>query len=262
MEINLKDKRALVCGSTQGIGLAIAEQMAAAGATVTLFARNENRLKALAKQLKSHHGQQHGYIVADFSRPEEVHSSLSQKLETGHLYHILVNNSGGPSPGLATEASITNFRIAFNQHLINNQILVQGLVPGMKKEGYGRIINVISTSVKTPIPGLGVSNTIRGAVASWAKTISNELGPFGITVNNILPGLTKTGRLESLIEKRAKDAGKSVEEMEKSMMMTIPLRRFADASELANLAVFLASPLASYITGTSIRVDGGSTPSI
>ena len=260
MEINLQNKRALVCGSTQGIGKAIAISLASAGAEIILFARNEDSLKIILAELPANHQQKHQYISADFSKPEEVSEAVT-KLSSQPI-HIIVNNTGGPAPGQAVEADIQDFRIAFNQHLINNQIILKSLLPGMKSEGYGRIINIISTSVKAPIQGLGVSNTIRGAVASWAKTISNELGPFGITVNNILPGLTKTKRLESLIAKRAKDTSISNEQMETQMKTAIPLRRFADVEEIAAVACFLASPLASYVTGTSIRVDGGSTPSI
>lgn len=262
MKIDLTHKRALVCGSTQGIGKSIAVSLAEAGSEVVLFARSEAALQKVKRELATEAGQAHSYLLADFSKPEEVHEAISHHLLTNRPFHILVNNTGGPSPGRAIDAPISDFRIAFNQHLINNQILAQALAPGMKAEKYGRIINIISVSVKTPIQGLGVSNTIRGAVASWAKTLSNELGEFGITVNNILPGLTRTSRLEALIQKRAEEAGKSNEEMEKIMVGSIPLRRFGDPSEPAALAAFLASPLAAFITGTSIRVDGGSTPSV
>ncbi len=262
MNISLQNKRALVCGSTQGIGKAIAMELAECGAEVILYARNKELLKKTSQELPNHHRQNHQYIIADFSKPEEVHNAFTQYLNENSTIQILVNNTGGPPAGLAIDASITDFRIAFNQHLINNQIIVQSLLEGMKKAGYGRIINIISTSVKVPIQGLGVSNTIRGAVASWAKTLSNELGPYGITVNNILPGLTKTERLTSMVKKRADDAGKSEQEMEEIMRAGIPLRRFAEPEELASLAAFLASPAASYITGTSIRIDGGVTPSI
>ena len=262
MEINLQKKRALISGSTQGIGRAIARDFAAAGAEVILFARNEDALKKTLADLPANHQQNHQFLIADFSKPEQVAHAIKEFIFINNPIHIIVNNTGGPSPGLAIEADIQDYRIAFNQHLINNQIILQALLPTMKEAGYGRIINIISTSVKTPIPGLGVSNTIRGAVASWAKTISNELGPFGITVNNILPGLTKTNRLASLIEKKAKDAGISVGQMENQMKSTIPIKRFAEVEEISALACFLASPLASYITGTSIRADGGNTPSI
>jgi len=262
MNINLANKKALVCGSTQGIGKAIAIELAELGAEVILFARNKELLTKTKSELPVPNGQQHDILIADFTKPDEVSQAVNSLPDKGHEIHILVNNTGGPPAGLAIDADISDFRIAFNQHLINNQILVKSLLPGMKKAGYGRIINVISTSVKTPIPGLGVSNTIRGAVASWAKTLASELGPFGITVNNILPGFTQTDRLKSLVAKRAKDAGKSYDEMESLMKSNIPLNRFAETSELAAMAGFLASPAASYVTGTSIRVDGGITPSI
>ncbi len=262
MEINLQNKRALVCGSTQGIGRSIALDLAEAGAEVILFARNEHALQKTISELPANHQQQHQFITADFNKPEQVNSAVKELASQGNPIHIIVNNTGGPAPGQAIDADVQDFRIAFNQHLVNSQAILQALLPGMKKEGYGRVINIISTSVKAPIPGLGVSNTIRGAVASWAKTISNELGPFGITVNNVLPGLTKTNRLASLIEKKANDAGISVEQMEDQMKSGIPMKRFAEIKEISALACFLASPLASYITGTSIRADGGNTPSI
>ena len=262
MDTNLKGRHAIVCGSTQGIGKAIAVELATHGANVTLFARDATKLKKVAAQLDTSQGQKHGFIVADFNDWQEVGKEISSFCTEGKVAHILINNSGGPPPGQAIDAAPLDFSNAFQQHLLSNQAIVQSLVPGMKKEKYGRIINVISTSVKVPIQGLGVSNTIRGAVASWAKTLSNELGPYGITVNNILPGFTKTSRLDSLIKSKSQDLGISAKEFEKRLKEGIPLRRFADPSETAALAVFLASPAAAYINGTSIRVDGGSTPSI
>ncbi len=262
MNVNLQGKNAIVCGSTQGIGKAIAIELASLGANVTLFARNEDALKLVAKSLDKSMGQSHGYIIADFSDAEAVQSAISEYVKSVPAIHILINNSGGPAPGLAIDSKIEDFINAFSQHLVANQHLVQAVVPFMKNEIYGRIINIISISVRTPIMGLGVSNTIRGAVASWAKTLSNELGPFGITVNNILPGLTNTGRLESLINSRANDRKVSYETIADEMKNAIPARRFADPSETAALAGFLASPSAGFINGESIRVDGGATPSI
>jgi 3-oxoacyl-[acyl-carrier protein] reductase len=262
MDINLSGKRAIVCGSTQGIGKAIAFELASLGAGVTLFARNQQSMNEVLDILDKSKGQMHDTLLADFSIPEKVKPAIDGYLVNTREIHILVNNSGGPAPGLAIDADPSGFLAAFQQHLINNQILVQALTPGMKKVGYGRIINVISTSVRTPIAGLGVSNTIRGAVASWAKTLSVELGPYGITVNNILPGLTQTGRLESLIKSRAAERGISVWQMADEMKKTIPARRFADPMETAALAGFLASPSAAFINGESIRVDGGATSSI
>lgn len=262
MNTDLRNKYALVCGSTRGIGRAIAFELATLGANVILMARDKNALKSMVSQLDHTSSQQHHFLVADFDTPESVRSEINNYINRGNTVHILINNSGGPAPGTAVQATPDAYLLAFRRHLICNQHLVQAVTPGMKSSKYGRIINIISTSVRTPIPGLGVSNTTRGAVASWAKTLSVELGSFGITVNNILPGLTDTGRLRSLIKTRAKDLGISVEEMEKRMKAGIPAGRFADPAETAALAGYLASPSAAFINGESIRVDGGATPSI
>lgn len=262
MNLNLENKYALVCGSSQGIGKAIALELASLGAHVTLFARDSAVLKQLAQGLDQSRGQQHGYIVADFRFPDQVRDVISEFAAHAAGLHILINNSGGPAPGQAIDADPNDFLNAFSQHLICNQHIVRAVTPLMKKDHYGRIINVISTSVRTPIQGLGVSNTIRGAVASWAKTLSVELGPYGITVNNILPGFTQTGRLESLIKNRANTRGITQDTQAEEMKQGIPARRFADPSEIAALAGFLASPSAAFINGESIRVDGGATPSI
>ena len=259
MDLNLEGKRALVCGSSQGIGKATAIELAFLGASVTLCARNKNVLKEVLDELDISEGQDHTILVADFSKPNELEKALANHLESNNSYHILINNTGGPPGGQAIDADLEEFRIAFNQHLICNQILTKALVPQMKIASYGRIINVISTSVKVPIQGLGVSNTIRGAVANWSKTLANELGQFGITVNNVLPGATKTGRLSSIIDNRSQKFGKSVEEIEDQWKLQIPARRFAEANEVANAIAFLASPAASYINGINVPVDGGRT---
>ena len=203
------------------------------------------------------HGQHHDYICADFSEPTVLKKKVEHFLLDNLPIHILINNTGGPPGGKAIEAEPEAYWDAFSKHLICNQVLSQAVVPGMKKEGFGRIINIISTSVKEPIPGLGVSNTTRGAVASWAKTLAHELGPFGITVNNVLPGATKTQRLFSLIEADAQNEGKTIEEVEQALISEIPLRRFAEPAEVAQAVAFLASPAASYINGVSLPVDGG-----
>ncbi|GAB5524969.1 MAG: SDR family oxidoreductase [Roseivirga sp.] len=262
MDLNLKGKRALVCGSTQGIGKAIAEELANLGASVTLMARNAVTLEEARASLFKSASQHHEILMADFGKPDQLKSILDMHIAAGNQYHILINNTGGPPGGQAIDAGIDEFRIAFNQHLICNQLLAQALVPGMKKAAYGRIVNIISTSVKAPLNGLGVSNTIRGAVANWSKTLANELGQFGITVNNVLPGATATQRLSSIIENKAKKTGKSIEETENAMKSAIPARRFADASEVAAAAAFLATPSASYINGINVPVDGGRTPSL
>ncbi len=259
MNIDLSGKRAIVCGSTQGIGKAIAEELAVLGAGITLIARNQQKLEAVKAGLNTSSGQQHDILVADFSEPGQLKLTVQNYLAQGKAADILINNTGGPPAGKALEAETEAYLQAFSNHLICNQILVQEIVPLMKKEHFGRIINIISTSVKTPLPGLGVSNTIRGAVASWAKTLSLELAPFGITINNVLPGFTETGRLESLIANKAEKAGKSRDEVAAAMIAEIPAGRFASAEEVAVAVAFLASPAAAYINGINLPVDGGRT---
>lgn len=261
MNLSLEGKKAIVCGSTQGIGLAIAEELALLGASCTLLARNEEGLKEAVQKLDTQLRQQHGYLVADFSRPDEL-KKIIDVYATKNTVHILINNTGGPAAGPITEATEEAFLNTFNQHLICNHILTKAVIPSMKKEGYGRIVNIISTSVKIPLKNLGVSNTIRGAVASWAKTMANELGQFNITVNNVLPGFTSTQRLSTLMDNIAKKGNTVVDIVEKNMVEEVPMKRFADASEIAAVAAFLASPAASYINGVSIPVDGGRTGSI
>lgn len=261
MNLSLEDKNAIICGSTQGIGLAIAEELALLGASCTLVARNEKSLKESVLKLDTQLRQQHGYLVADFNKPDEV-KSVIEKHVSKNAVHILINNSGGPAAGPIINASEDAFLNTFNQHLICNHILTQAVVPSMKQEGYGRIINIISTSVKIPLKNLGVSNTIRGAVASWAKTMANELGQYNITVNNVLPGFTATKRLSTLIDNIAKKGNTVVDIVEENMKQEVPMKRFADASEIAVVAAFLASPAASYVNGVSIPVDGGRTGSI
>lgn len=261
MDLKLDGKNAVVCGSTQGIGRAAAIELALLGADITLIARDEKKLKAVVKELPTPLGQKHDYLVADFNFPELLQSGL-EKHFSKEIVHILVNNTGGPAPGNAFDAKGEEFVKAFSNHLLCNQVLVQALVPGMKKSNYGRIINVISTSVKVPIRGLGVSNTIRGAVANWAKTLSMELAPYGITVNNVLPGTAMTSRLESLIKNRAKKGAKSAEDVKKEMIAEIPAGRIADPAEVAAAIAFLSTPAAGYINGINLPVDGGRTGSL
>lgn len=259
MNLNLKNKNALVCGSTQGIGKATAILLAEEGANVTLIARNEEKLKAVLSELKNNGEQSHDYLVADFSKPKELKHVLEQ---LDLQFHILINNTGGPAGGPIFNAKIEEFESAFTQHLKCNHILVQALVPFMKAQCYGRIVNVISTSVKQPLDGLGVSNTIRGAVASWSKTLANELGEFGITVNNVLPGATGTERLNEIIKNKSAKTGLSIEEVSTNMKNSSPAKRFAKPEEIANAIVFLTSEKASFINGINVPVDGGRTKSL
>lgn len=261
MNISLTGKHALICGSTQGIGLAIAKELALSGAHCILMSRNEKALKEAITQLHPLPDMPHQYLVADFSKPAEVKKAIESYVKNNTV-HILVNNTGGPKPGLISEENEQKLVDAFNQHIVCNQALAKAVMPGMKAARYGRIINIISTSVRIPIANLGVSNTIRAAVASWAKTLSNEIAEFGITVNSILPGYTNTQRLQSLLETNAAKRGVAIDELAREMKEKIPAKRFGEASEIAAVAAFLASPAASFVNGVSIPVDGGSTGTI
>lgn len=255
-------KNVLVCGSTQGIGWATANLFAKEGANVILLARNEEQLKSNCALLPTSDKQQHQYIVADFSKPEQLEKVVATWLAEGNTVDILVNNTGGPKGGPIVNASTSEFLDAFNQHLICNHILATAFIPGMKSKGWGRIINVISTSVKQPLPNLGVSNTIRGAVANWSKTLANELGQFNITVNNVLPGATNTGRLQSIIENKANTINESTDTVRHEMAEESPMKRIAEPDEVAQAIVFLGSEKASYINGINIPVDGGRTKNL
>lgn len=259
MNIDLKNKQAIVCGSTQGIGKAVAIELANLGASVTLIARNEEALKKTKQELNTQFGQLHSYVCVDFSKPDELKTLIEAYLQRQPIVHILVNNTGGPPAGPIAMAKPEEFISAFNNHLICNHILTQACAESMKNAKYGRVINIISTSVKLPLANLGVSNTIRAAVANWSKTMANELGKFNITVNNVLPGATATGRLHTIIENKASKTGHAQEEISKEMIAEIPMGRFAEPSEIANAVAFLASPAASYINGINLPVDGGRT---
>lgn len=253
---------ALVCGSTQGIGLAIAQQLAKDGFSLILTARNEDKLQEVVRSLDISKGQEHRFFVSDFSQPDQLKNAIHQLIENYGPIHVLINNTGGPKGGPIVSAEISEFLTAFNQHLICNHILMQALVPGMKAAGYGRIVNIISTSVKQPLPNLGVSNTIRGAVANWSKTLANELAPFGITVNNVLPGATNTQRLTEIAKAKAEKTGESVADILNEMGQESPMKRIAEPQEVAAAVAFLASPAASYINGINVPVDGGRTKSL
>jgi len=259
MNIDLSNRRALVCGSTAGIGFAVSEALAKLNCQVTMLARNEVKLKNALEKLE---GNGHSYLIADFSNPSALKETIDTHITSGNSYHILINNTGGPPGGPASEAKPEEFLKAFNMHLICNHTLSNALIPGMKAENYGRIINIISTSVKQPIAGLGVSNTIRGAVANWSKTLASELASFGITVNNVLPGATNTGRLNEIAANRASRSGKSKEDEFQAFADATPMKRVGEPWEIAAGVAFLASPSASFISGINLPIDGGRTKSL
>ena len=262
MNLDLQGKHALVCGGSQGIGRAAAIELAGLGADVTVLSRSQDKLEVVVAELpKISIGQRHGWLIGDMNEHADLKAAV-EKLVAERVVHILVNNSGGPPGGTAHEAALDAFRIAFNQHVMAAQIIVQAVLPGMREAGFGRIVNVISTSVKEPIRNLGVSNTVRGAMASWAKTLAGELGRDGITVNNVLPGYTRTQRLDQILADRSAASGKSEAEIAQVMLTSVPAARFAEPAEIAAAIAFLVSPAAAYINGINVPVDGGRTQSL
>lgn len=261
MKLNLANKHALVCGASEGIGKATAIALAELGASVTVLARRQEKLDAVCAALPCPAQQSHRTLAADVSDSETLRAKIAALAQSQPI-HILINNTAGPPGGPAYNADPNTYLAIFQQHLIANQTLLQAVLPGMRASSWGRIVNVISTSVKEPIANLGVSNTIRGAVASWAKTLASELGGFGITVNNVLPGYTRTQRLEQILRERAAATGKTESEIAQAMLATVPAGRFAEADEIAAAIAFLCSPQASYINGINLPVDGGRTRSL
>ncbi|MGH8158271.1 MAG: SDR family NAD(P)-dependent oxidoreductase [Rhodanobacter sp.] len=259
MQLDLSGRHALVCGASQGIGRASAIELAQLGASVTLLARSADTLKAVAAELpQTHAGQRHDWRSVDMLDTANL-QTVAGDIAANQPVHILINNTGGPPGGPAYAATPAAFELAFRQHLLAGQTLLQALLPGMRASGYGRIVNVISTSVKEPIAGLGVSNTVRAAVAGWAKTLSAELAADGITVNNVLPGFTRTQRLDGLLAAQAAASGRSEDAIAQGMLATVPARRFGEASEIAAVIAFLCTPAAAYVNGVSLAVDGGRT---
>jgi 3-oxoacyl-[acyl-carrier protein] reductase len=259
MDLDLTGKHALVCGASEGIGRATAHELALLGADVTVLARRADALRAVVDALpRVHDAQKHGQLAADMDDTDTLRTKVDA-LAAGHRVHVLVNNTAGPPGGPANTASADAYLSTFRRHLIGGQTLLQAVLPGMKEAGYGRLVNVISTSVREPIANLGVSNTVRGAVASWAKTLAGELAPHGITVNSVLPGFTRTGRLTAIIEGNAATSGRSPDEVSAAMLSTVPAGRFGMAEDIAAAIAFLCSPAAGYINGVTLAVDGGRT---
>ena len=261
--INLKmpGKNVLVCGSSAGIGKATAHVFAQMEANVILMARNQQKLQTVLASLTRVGNQKHHAIVADFFKPQEVEARIKAYLNDNPI-HVLINNTGGPDTGPLLQKSSEDLLKFLNQHLICAHLLAQAIVPAMKTTGYGRIINIISNSAKQPLPNMGLSNTIRAAVANWAKTLSTELGTAGITVNNILPGTTDTKELDTIINDKANKQGKTRADIVQQMHALCPLRRFADPIEIAWAIGFIASPKATYINGINLVIDGGKTLSL
>ncbi len=262
MNLDLTNKTALVCGASQGLGLASAKELALLGATIILASRSEEKLKQAVTELDTAKGQQHTYVSIDLSKPAEAKAAVQTLLAKGIIIHILVNNAGGPPAAQMIDTDIAEIEKAFRTHVLSAHVLAQLVVPGMKAQGYGRIVNIVSTSVKQPINGLGISNTVRAAVANWAKTLANEISSFGITVNNVLPGYTNTNRLDYLFTKQALDQGTDKQAVLKKTVSSIPAQRLGEPAEFGAAVAFLCSPAAAYINGVNLPVDGGKTGSL
>ncbi|MDR7192816.1 SDR family NAD(P)-dependent oxidoreductase [Luteimonas terrae] len=261
MDLDLTGRHALVCGASEGIGRATALELAQLGASVTVLARRMDALRAVVDALPKAQGQTHHALAVDMDDTDGLREAITGHV-AAHPVQILVNNTGGPAGGTAHEAALDTFEAAFRRHLIGGQVLMQALLPAMRAAHWGRIVNVVSTSVREPIAGLGVSNTVRGAVASWAKTLSRELAPDGITVNNVLPGYTRTGRIDQVVADRVRRTGQDEDAVLASMRASVPAGRFAEPSETAGVIAFLCSPAGAYVTGVSLPVDGGRMASI
>jgi len=250
--IDLSNKTALVCGSSGGIGLASAQILASLNARVILLARNENKLQHALLTLPPNN---HKYIVTDLSKQTDIENLIAQLQE--EKIDILINNAGGPAQSLAKDVKPDEYIKTFNTHVIASSVITQQVINSMIEKKWGRIINIISVGAKAPIPNLAVSNTIRGAMLNWSKSLSYEVAKYGITVNNVLPGFTQTIRFEELSVLKAKDQSISLEEMQQKLAAMVPMNRIGSAEEVASAVVFFASPASSYITGTSLCADGG-----
>jgi 3-oxoacyl-[acyl-carrier protein] reductase len=260
MNLDLTNKRALIGGGSKGLGLATGIELSLLGASVTLTGRDESSLQKALTQLDTTRGQQHDYLVLDFKQPESLQAAVNRYLSNGsdgRTVHILVNNTGGPLPGKAIDMSPRQYVEVFEMQLANFQFLVQSVVPGMKKAGFGRILNITGTTTKEPLPEMGLSTTVRSAVAAWAKTLAGELGGFGITVNNLLPGSLRTDRSADLIQAKAQRSGKPEKEIEQAIVADIPAGVIGDPADFGAVAAFLCTPSAGYINGVNLPVDGG-----
>ena len=256
MNISLNGKNALVGGSTSGIGKAIAIQLAASGARVTLMSRSEEKLLTVQAELANHKGQQHQILVVDFNDFEAYKKVISEYFTTNTI-DILVNNTQGPTAGTALEKDVTDYQQAFDLLFKTVVFTTELALKSMRQNKWGRVINVASVSVKEPLSYLVLSNSIRAAVVTWAKSLANEVGSDHITVNSILTGYFDTERIASLNSEKAKEQGISDDEVLKQMEAKVPVRRIGKPEEYGFLVSFLASEKADYITGTQIPIDGG-----
>ena len=256
IDLSFEGKHALVCGASDGIGRAIAKGLAAHGAQLTLLARRREKLEAVAAELKQAGAMSVRVLAFDLDDRTELVTTVQSLISEHGPVHILVNNSGGPSPGPILEATPEQFQQGLGRHLFASQQLLKAVLPGMREAGFGRILNVISTSVREPIPNLGVSNTVRGAMAAWAKTVAGELPP-GITINNLLPGQFDTDRIASLFASRATAEGRDAAELRAEAEARNPCGRIGYIKEFGQACAYLCSAHSGYVVGQNLLIDGG-----
>jgi 3-oxoacyl-[acyl-carrier protein] reductase len=257
MDLGLKGRVALIAAASSGIGFAAARELAREGARVFLCSRDEGRARAAAERIRNETGAEAFGIRADVTSDEDAARFVELAQESAGRVDILVTNAGGSPSSTFAETSLEMYRKAFELNALSAIRLAQLVVPSMRERRWGRIINITSISVKQPINGLLLSNTIRAGLTGWAKTLSTEVAADGVTVNSVAPGYTLTERQDELAEARGRMSGKTKEEMIEMWAAEIPIRRLASAEEIAAAVAFLASERASYITGVTLQVDGG-----
>ena len=260
MNLNLNNKNAIVCASSQGLGKAAALDLAEEGVNLAICSRDQDKINKVKEEIHQKINSEIKVIAlkVDLDSPDEIQDFYKQVENDLGSVDILVNNNGGPPPSTFEQLSDEDWQKAFNSTMMSCLRLSKLVMPNMKKNGWGRIINISSVSVKTPVHGLFLSNSLRMGVLGWAKALSDELAPHGITVNTVCPGYTRTERVEAILETQSNSSGLKKEEIEKSIAENIPMKRVGEAEDLAGLITFLASEKADYMTGLAIQVDGGS----
>ena len=260
MNLNLKNKNAIVCASSQGLGKAAALDLAEEGVNLAICSRDQDKINKVKEEIHQKINSEIKVIAlqVDLDSPDDIQAFYKQVENDLGTVDILVNNNGGPPPSTFEQLSDDDWQKAFNSTMMSCLRLSKLVIPNMKKNAWGRIINISSVSVKTPVNGLFLSNSLRMGVLGWAKALSDELAPHGVTVNTVCPGYTRTERVEAILETQSNSSGLKKEEIEKSIAENIPMKRVGEAKDLAGLITFLASEKADYMTGLAIQVDGGS----
>ena len=258
MDFQIKNKNAIVCASSQGLGKAAAMELASEGVNIVISSRSEQDLLNVKEEIETSSSVKVISVVADLNKPENIDNLYNKAHSELGPIDILVNNAGGPPPSNFESLNDEDWLKAFNLTMMSSIRLSKLVLPGMKKKNWGRIINISSVSVKTPVPGLFLSNSLRMGVLGWSKALSDEVAPKGITVNSVCPGSTRTSRITKILKSQSESTGRALEEIESVAAAKIPMLRIGEPKELAALIAFLASERASYMTGLAIQVDGGS----